>query len=295
MAIPSQVALKNVDQNDPNQTQAYIVPITDFKFPLDIDSGIGIDSGPFMLMTFFEYERKINDPTKAKKKFSVCLPLPANLAQNHGANYSAFKADFLMDAALEGFKPETTGGDIGVAIGAALAKMSLRTGEMSAGNKFPAYYRVKDELNGNLGDTISNVFGIIVNPRQELKYVGPELRRHSFDYLILPKNSMESVMVRQMIESIEDAMYPSFQDKFNIFLNYPLEVAVDFYTAEGKKILGVLPIPDSFIESFNVTVNPQGASARLFDDGAPTGYRISMSLVESNQLTRESLQALRTK
>lgn len=292
MALPSQVVLKNQDNKDPNTTQAYLEPINIFRFPLDIDSGIGIDSGPFMAISFFEYERKINDPTKAKKKFSVYLPMPANLGQNHGASFSAIQADFIMDKVLENSPIPS---DIFNAGLGAFLSLGSRTLEMTAGAQLPAYYTIKGALNGNIGDTLSSTFGLIVNPRQELKYVGPDLRRHSFEYLILPKNAMESKMVQLMIEKLEDAMYPDFADQFKVFLNYPMEAVIDFYDADGNKVKGVLPIPDSFLENLNITINPQGASARLFDDGSPTGYRLSMSFAESNQLTRESLQALRTR
>lgn len=292
MAIPSQIVLKNQDNKDPNTKTAYIEPLTTFRFPLLIDSGIGVDSGPFMLISFFEYERKINDQTKARKKFSVYLPMPANIGQNHGAGFNAIQTDFIMDKILEN---SPISGDIADSIIGLGATMAARTGEMALGGRFPAYYNVKSTLQGQAGDTLSNVFGLIVNPRQELKYSGPDLRRHSFEYLILPKNAKESNMVRQMIEKIEDAMYPTFQDEYKVFLNYPMEAVIDFYDADGKKVNGVLPIPDSFLENFNVTINPQGASARLFDDGSPTGYRLSFSFAESNQLTRESLQALRTR
>jgi hypothetical protein len=128
----------------------------------------------------------------------------------------------------------------------------------------------------------------------ELAFAGNQLRTYQFQYIILPRNAVESRNIQNIIAALEDSSYPDYNDEQKVFLTYPDEFVLSFYNPDGSPIKGCPLIPDCFLSGFSYQINPNTAS-RVFSDGTPTSYAISLQFSESNYLTRREIRQLRNR
>jgi hypothetical protein len=68
---------------------------------------------------------------------------------------------------------------------------------------------------------------------------------------------------------------------------------IRFVTPSGAPIKGMIEIPDSFIESFNVTRSPTRGIFQLTKDHWPFGYKLEIVFKEMQMLTRDDMKYLR--
>lgn len=307
----------NSDSLSPEYTakvSAVLNSITNLEYPLGLRSAVGnspspsIDAGPYIRFTALEYKRGVQGNTPAdqgRKKFSVHLPMPGNLVQAYGANWSQFSGKTTLNAAST-INPDNEASRIGAAIAgtAATTAVSGVLGKL-LGN-FPQLDKITDALlNGDeVRNAVSAIAGYTINPRDEFSFNGMQLRHHQFDFDLIPRSSKESDAAIAIIQSLKAAAHPGFKDSNRIILEYPYEFIIEFFGANGQAIDGLPNIPDCFMTNISVIYNPGLKTAKLHNNVNPAdgsthessvSYHISMQFSESIALTRPDILALDNK
>lgn len=293
MPIPFLQQLKNLDGDDPLViTQLLELKQPSYTFPLGLTTPGSSDAGPFLELSCFEYKRSFRQASEGQsdKLYTVRLPFPIQgVTFGNQAYYVDFNA--LLGATdgsgdwenvLEQVKQGAATIGANALVNGATDILSAAAGMIPGVNISP----------DNIKNQASSILGLTFNPRLEKAFTGIGQRQYSFDYTIVPRNAAESKMIQDIIARLEDSMYPEPYDGLRVFLKYPDEFVAGFYNVDGTRMTAVPLIPDCFLSTFSYTVN-SNTGTRVFEDGSPTSYRIAMTFVEANNLTRKEIQILR--
>jgi len=111
--------------------------------------------------------------------------------------------------------------------GAIQSLMNTNLGSLSR----DALYLLRSSLPGNIGRVADTIIGSAVNPRLALSFDGVDLKQHSFNWTLAPKNSLESDIIKNIILKLKQSSLPSYQTasatSFKAYLKYPS--IVDIY------------------------------------------------------------------
>ena len=284
--------LKNSDPNDP--VDVFNSTLSDFgllTFPIGLTNPGSADAGPYMEVAAFKYARSFRKSLTEQVLYKVYLPFPFQGVQfNNTVFYDPFNAIVGRDYTPGQGSLATAGaallqGGASTVGGAAMNSITKIAGDAASKMNLPV------DAN-QMKNQASSVFGLTFNPRMELAFNGNQLRTYNFSYILIPRNQAESKVIQDIIRVMEDSSYPDYADGLKVFLTYPDEFLLSFYNPDGTPIKGCPLVPDSFISNFGYAINPQSAG-RVFPDGSPTSYSVSMTFSESNYLTRREIRALR--
>lgn len=282
---------RNTDANDPNdQPNKFFELSGQLIYPEGLTTPGSSDAGPFIEIAAFKYERGFRTNNQEQVLYKVHLPFPfQGVSFTNQVNYDQFSA-------ILGRGP-VTAENFGSQLTQAGASILAQTVSGSAAG-IVANGANAANLAGLDADRIKNqasaAFGLTFNPRMELAFAGNQLRTYQFQYIILPRNAVESRNIQNIIAALEDSSYPDYNDEQKVFLTYPDEFVLSFYNPDGSPIKGCPLIPDCFLSGFSYQINPNTAS-RVFSDGTPTSYAISLQFSESNYLTRREIRQLRNR
>jgi hypothetical protein len=129
--------------------------------------------------------------------------------------------------------------------------------------------------------------GTTVNPKASLAFEGVELKQHSFNWFLAPKNQDESERMKNIVQKLKQSSLPTYQTfigtSFKAYLRYP--AVVDVY------LLGVNPdhfvkFKSSMIRSVNVDYGSSGLVSVL-KGGKPGNITLNIELVELDIHTAE--------
>lgn len=295
MAESNAIRLKNFDRDDPEELgPGIVIDITGFgqvSFPLGLTIPGNTDSGPFVEISCFKYERGFRQNTVEDRLYKIQLPFPFT-----GINYSATAVYDPFNAIVG--RGVAGGEDLGAVAGGLAEGAVSELGRTMAGGAAQLTADVAGKLGSSTIDAdriknqASTVAGVLFNPRLELLYNGHQLRQFGFSWILLPRNANESSAIRDILEKLELSYYPSYKDDLKVFLDYPDEFVIGFYNPDGTNIKGAPMISDCFMTDFSYSVN-QSSAGRVFTDGSPTSYTISATFGEANYLTREDIALLR--
>lgn len=277
------------------EEQVPYMEISGFKYVYDADDKNGNRSSSHK-----------GDEMKTERTATIRLPLPGNLASGLSLQYEDYSSFFAklvrahkptegesvnMDNVINSIK-QATGGiesdvwkDAGLAGGAAgLFSLAMGEGVGSAAaasiDEAFKYIRVQG--------------GIAVNPMSQASYVGANIRTHSFEFHMVPRNQTEAVECKKIIEMLQ---YCSIGERSTVLqgllVNFPSVWNVSFHTAKGDKINGMLEIPDSFLTEVNVTYSPTRAGFTVTRDNDPFAYVITLTFKEAQNLIRDDLSYIR--
>ena len=278
------------------EEQVPYMEISGFKYVYDADDKNGNRSSSHK-----------GDKMETERTATIRLPLPGNLASGLSLQYEDYSSFFSklvrahkpseegagasIDNMLESIK-QATGGidsqvwtDAGLAGGAAglfSAAMGEGIGAAAAASIDEAFKYIR--VQG----------GIAVNPMSQASYVGANIRTHSFEFHMVPRNQTEAIECKKIIEMLQ---YCSIGERSTmlqgLLVNFPSVWNVSFYTAAGVKINGMLEIPDSFITEVNVTYSPTRAGFTVTRDNDPFAYVITLTFKEAQNLIRDDLSYIR--
>lgn len=139
---------------------------------------------------------------------------------------------------------------------------------------------------GVTSDILSPSQGTVKNPHLALKFDGVDLKNHSFEWTLSPKNEKESETIRYIIQYIKQRMAPVY-NKANTsvgrnILLYPNLVEISFFGLNQDYFYYFKP---AMISSFATNFTPNGVS--LNRGGKPSVVTLSMSMTEAQIWTRE--------
>lgn len=308
---PSSLVAANEDANDPNTIlDRPANRVLTFSCPVSLGIPEAKDAGPYMQINAYEYTRGINAIVNPNKKFQVRLPLPGNLSDGYSGDYEQFTVNPITGALQEQFS-QSDMAELNASLGDAAAAISkgglaglggvassFMAGKMASKivGKRILDVAFKTLLDKDTRNYLSASTGLALNPRTEVAFNGMNIRSHDYVFDLIPRNEEESRQVLGMIDVLRVAMHPDTLDSNHIFLKYPYEFTIGFYTADGQPLRAIPFVPDSFLSGFNVNYNAS-TPGRLHSDDKPLSYRLQFSFTETNILTRKNIQlfdALRT-
>ena len=285
-----------VPGEDTNEIAPYMV-ISGFKYQYDTTDVLG-NKRARLGKTPAEGE----SAPKVSKTAIVKLPLPGNLASGLSQNFEDYSSVFaklvkanngnagdgqniqdqlggLMDQATSGSYKDIT----------AIATMAGLFGFASGGLAGGVTAALDESLK-----YIRVAGGFTVNPMQQTSYIGANMRTHSFEFNMVPKNRIEAMECKKIIETLQ---YCSIGEKRTelggILINFPSVWNISFYNYNNKLINGMLEIPDSFLAEVNVTYSPSRAGFTVTRDNDPFAYVLNLTFRECQNLVRDDLSYLR--
>lgn len=150
-----------------------------------------------------------------------------------------------------------------------------------------------DGVLGTAAQQAGRSAGLALNPVTEVGYTRPAVRAHAFEFTMIPKNKDETNKIQEIIKLMTASSLPDeAENTAGMILTYPFICEVTFHAPGGKRIRGVLGIPDSFIQNVTFVTNPVGGG-RLMTDGTPVSYKLSVSFKELKSMTRKDYLVLR--
>lgn len=275
-----------------------------------LEAGRAIQDGAF-------FRRERNDKTDYKGL--VILPLMSQVQMGYGVNWSNFQSPLRDAMNAMGLTPRSLAQE-------GIAKYQSMLGERSSATNTSSPNREKASEGAMMGsqqldNQMANEAGLIFNPDDELVLEGIDLRTHSFEFLITPRNKEENEAVLKAIQLFKIAALPS--KKFNLTANsaagleYPYEFSIYFMDSrlqdpqglktdieyrddleqkweervglagKGFGVLEIPIIPDSALVDIQVVYNP--IMSRFHVDGTPIQYRITLVFREHQTLTADDI------
>lgn len=220
---------------------------------------------------------------KVKLDKVIILPMPNNYDVSSKINYGLQDTNLL-----------TKLGDMVNTVGAAqvkeLAKIAknkviarmVNKAQKSANNSF-GVTSPSDE------NTLSQLLaeeGLAMNPKKEMMYSDFDFRNFSFRYTLAPKNSHESAIVNEIIETFRFYALPELSAG-KLFYILPAEFQIEFML--GAKINPNIPrIATSFLTSITVNYSPNSVWASL-PDGSALAVDISLNFIENELIDRKRI------
>ena len=148
-------------------------------------------------------------------------------------------------------------------------------------------YLLRSALPNGISQVTDRALGSTVNPRASLAFEGVELKQHSFNWTLIPKNERDSEIIRAIIRTLKQNSLPTYQTfagtNFKAYLRYPS--IVDIY------LLGVnsdyfMKFKSSMIRSVNVEYGSTGIVS-IVKGGKPGNVTLNIELVELDIHTAE--------
>jgi hypothetical protein len=276
-----------------NQTQKN--KIETLEFPIGLRSRDKVQSGPYMVIKAYSYKRRIDSKEQDKPLYRICLPMPPNIMQGYSAHTTNFSGSYLVDKAMNAFDQSENGGIksamAGAVVGAAGAgaAFALSAALNSYLDKMKSQTLAQGIHNvafGGIGaetrNQISSAAGISINPRYETSFDSMELRRHSFQFPLVPTSREEAAIINKIIRQLRYSIHPS-ELVDDLLYGYPDKFVVEFNDHMGNRIDSIPHIPDCFISEF--TVN---SMAGRMHDNDPISTTLNITFTEQHTLTRRS-------
>lgn len=243
--------------------------------------------------------------TKGKdKKKTILLPIPSNISDTNAARYGSSELNSIAGAAIGGIAGiMESGKDFTKGVGAGAQSVldsgadaimnTARSAGGVAGIQGFLTRQLAASAAGMLGANITpsqllaRTQGEILNPNMELLFNGPTLRSFRFSFKMTPRNTEESLEIKQIINCFKQSMAPKVGSSTaeineaggtNTFLRTPNVFELRY--RQGKDEHQFLnKFKQCFLESISVNYTADGAYA-TYDDGTPVSMVMDLSFKE---------------
>ena len=299
--------IKNIDFNSkpvPLSVRGKVV------FPLNIENSDHFVN--FLISKKYVFNsREIKD---SETDATIVLPLPQNLSTGYSAQYNNAQLG-PIGAAVAGVANDSDGtiGDLfsSKSLSSLKKKITTEAGLNLASTALQSELApligagVGRALTGQLGTlagaaagyatgkAVEGAFaglGVAANPHLAVLFSGPDFRKHSFQYRLVPQSKQEQDNLRDLIKIFKEAMLPSYiKDKH--FFRYPRQFDIQIPLGDTKTNEYLFDIATSVLTSFTVNYQPTGP--HFHDIGgkkAPVAVDIAMEFLETSVTTRQDVQ-----
>ena len=233
--------------------------------------------------------QKVNQNTTA----SVVLPIPANLQDTYSVQINPFELGSMGALAADALQGKTranieSAANMAMATGRDAAK---NPNESSVGNvlstlktagAFVGRNALDDLGIGGLAGAVDVTTGTAVNPHVTLRFEGVNLKSHTFNWSMSPRNEREAETLKNLINFIRSRMLPSYdrgQGKTAIsrgLLRYPNLVDIYFTGINQDYFYYFKP---AMIQNFSTDYSPNGIA--LNRGGKPAFVNMTMQITEA--------------
>jgi hypothetical protein len=269
--------------------------IETLEFPIGLRSRDKVQSGPYMVIKAYSYKRRIDSKEQDKPLYRICLPMPPNIMQGYSAHTTNFSGTYLVDKAINAFDASENGGLKGAMAGAAVGAAGVGAAIVGTSAIAAILDKMKSQsmaqgihnvvfggFSSDARNQISSAAGISINPRYETSFDSMELRRHSFQFPLVPTSREEAAIINKIIRQLRYSIHPS-ELVDDLLYGYPDKFVVEFNDHMGNRIDSIPHIPDCFISEF--TVN---SMAGRMHDNDPISTTLNITFTEQHTLTRRS-------
>lgn len=274
--------------------------ITELSFPLDL--------GPHaIIFNFSEYsfDRETRVQNSVMKS-SIALPIPANLQDSFKVRLSSNELGFLGAASTQ------AAAMIKELAGAGVDPTKMDMTLLS--DKLKEYTKAGDDWNDAMTRTaLKNALmsinsssvkgieigkGIVTNPHIALSFDGIDLKSHSFEWTLMPRNAQESKRIKDIIRTISRNILPKYANLnedivsadspflSRIFLKYPNVVDIFFLGTESGYLYH---FKRAMVADFTVDYAGAGEIAFL-ENGRPAAVKLQLALTETEIHTRDDFE-----
>jgi hypothetical protein len=237
---------------------------------------------------------------QARTGNTVVLPLPTNIRDSYSVQVGPYELGGLGEMAAE-LASSTNYVDAFGTIGQDLVDQANRgindAGNMSFGDLLSSARAAGAFVGRNLLDSLPGADGVAagvsvgtgtaVNPHVALKFDGVNLKSHSFNWSLSPRNEQESDQIQGIVNLIRNRMLPAYRDGgtggaiSRALLSYPDLVEIYFTGLNQEYFYYFKP---AMINSFDVDFSPNGIA--LNRGGRPAFINMSMTVTEAKIHTR---------
>jgi len=266
----------------------------DIIYPSDLLNVSG--NAYYMQIKFEKYQkRSTTDNGVLLPVGGARLPIPANLRDTLSVNYDTHGMGPALGAAAEailnagGVNSSSLISNLskniqninGVeSVATALTDNAGKVGGVAAKTAAGAFAGVVN--NSFLGNTISSLTGIAVNPFLSVLFKAPNFKTHSFSWRFTPSSVEESNKAKDIIQMFKYHMLPNLDQTSAILFTYPDIAIIKLYPS------------DSYLYTFkpcvvtSVTANFAPGSSPSFFKGtnAPTAIDFAIELLEIEYWTK---------
>lgn len=258
-----------IDQGKQSISLANVETGGDYIFPKDLNSDY------FMNIVFYEYRRDdLNSIGSTNRLASMRLPIPNNLVDNYGANYSEESLNTLLSAGTN----EALEGDIGGLLGVgALAALKGITGA--------SQNPVVSGLSNSLGPIASAMTGLSLNPFLTVMFKSPQYKQYQFSWRLYAKNNQEAQDISDMVTLTRYHMSPDRSVGVGgAILSWPSLVKCEI-SAKGSELY---PFKYGVIKDCSFNFAPDG-NPSFFKDGRPTAVDFHITIQEVEYFLKSSM------
>ena len=232
---------------------------------------------------------------------AICLPMPQHVRANYGAVYSETEEVGILGATL---MAASSGQGVTGGAGAAyntLAQVGV-PGVVAAGTSAlqQTGASVLVKVSGDTGKALANaepinsklleqigskLVGTVINQRQEQLFKKMDFRKHSLQWLFLPRSKEESEIIFQIIKMMKSNMHPELdQSTANSTLIMPSEVDISFQFGE-KENDRISKIATSVISNVEVDYTAIGEFVSFEGYSDPIAISLHVMITELEPLS----------
>lgn len=239
-------------------------------------------------------ERFGNNNEKKVTLATIDLPIPSNLLDGNLATWGNGELNPLEAYGAGAFtRLMTSGGDVLNQIGREASAAANAVKGNADGIKTVALNAIVSQILGkNPKELLSRSTGAVINPNQELLFLGPGLRTFSFSFKMTPRSEKEATSVRKIIRTLKQGMAVK-RAVGGLFLAAPNVFELEFkyvppkQKEDGSFERGTAAIRHPYLPVLkvcalqNVSVNymPDG-SYMTYGDGSMVGYDMTLTFAE---------------
>lgn len=271
------------------------------------------DLGPHQfILQFFEYEgldaatgdARGTVGARSNPQASVAFPIPSNLLEQYKVNYNTSSLGFLAGtvtqnaAAIRDSAIEIAGelADTTQAIGS-LNFQDAMSNQTQLGNRVQEMLSAAPLSASDIATVLARrglsilpgaegavdlLTGTTINPHLAVLLDNVPLRTHSFSWKFAPRSAEEGKTLRDILNSMRTYMMPDFGEAGTALLTYPSECDIFLTGTQG----GIYLFKRSVLTDLQVNNAPEGVPAFFKGTGQPVVYEISMTLQETEIITK---------
>ena len=272
---------------------------TSLRFPMN-----GYSHGIVLMFQPYGYESTDGiTRTLATENSTIVLPLPTNLQDSYrvkvGGNDLGMTGGLVTDIAGGTSNFINDMGSMLSGITDADTLANLAGNGAQAAKYFSRNLLSSISGEGNVSAGIDVATGTAINPHTTVTFDGVNLKNHSFQWNLSPRNADEARVLNNIVQKIRARILPEYRNFTGGaggstslgrgLLSYPDLVHVLFTGVNNDYFYYFKP---SMVESFDVNYAPNGVA--LNSGGTPSTISITMNITEARIHTRKDVNVGRT-
>lgn len=233
---------------------------------------------------------------------TIFLPLPSNISDTFQVRVQRFDQE-IMGEITSTLLSELDVSNLGIgSITGTLGSAALRSipgvrgdtlseigSNLSSDLAFLARRGI-DSAFPNQGRNIDAGTGTYINPKAALSFEGVEMKQHSFDWTLAPKNEQESNNLRSITDTFKRNMLPQYVNTSILqraMFKYPSMVDIFFVGIDSNYYFH---FKTAMIQTFSSNFSSNGNA--VLRGGRPAAVNIQIGLIESDIHTAEDYGAV---